>query len=262
MFTITETIHHGDYRSVTTTDVERIDAATIGTVFAASPYTYNPPRPELAEKIAADLKAGREVSHGWSRFTATKIEKPATIDDADYNLWILTVDWFHEGQIGTWVFATEAELEAHLMDLAADDWASAGQLEVDVWWDGDGDPSDDAIGQHFLDSHGVNFDTYLNPHHTARPPALYVPPTTDDDGDTMPATIACPACGGTSIYEVDRAVRWTELEYGADDDPRRVTVTYGEDGDYESDHLRCANDPTCGVELSYPANWSRVLREA
>lgn len=90
--------------------------------------------------------------------------------------------------------------------------------------------------------------------------AVYVPPEMTDDGTTAPATIQCPACQGTSIYEVDSCERWTELEYGEDEDPAIVTVNYGDDGDYGSAHLRCA-DSECGALLLYPAEWSDIVRQ-
>lgn len=90
--------------------------------------------------------------------------------------------------------------------------------------------------------------------------ALYiaaVPSTEEHEG--APAKLACPYCGATGMYEVDIAVRWTEVEYGVTEDPALVHVSYDGHGDYESDHLRCMGD--AGHELDYPSNWREIVSE-
>lgn len=105
----------------------------------------------------------------------------------------------------------------------------------------------------------LSFLATMNP---PRPTAIYLPPVVEtDDRDGRPAMLRCPTCAGTEMYEVDRAVRWTDVEYGESDDPRQVTVRYGDDADYESDHLRCAAHE-CGAELDYPEDWQKILHES
>ncbi len=104
--------------------------------------------------------------------------------------------------------------------------------------------------------------SFLDTMNPARPTAIYLPPIAEtDDQDGQPAMLRCPVCAGTDMYEVDRAVRWTEVKYGAHKNPARVTVFYGDDGDYESDHLLCATDG-CSAELDYPDNWQNILHES
>jgi len=88
----------------------------------------------------------------------------------------------------------------------------------------------------------------------------YVPASgTTDDDTRVAAHLTCPTCGGTSFYEVDTAERWTDVEES--DDGEGLFLCYDSGGDFESDHLKCAN-PHCYQQCDYPPNWPNLITES
>lgn len=74
MFTITETLHHGDYRATTTTNVPDLTARSVSRAVAASPYGYTA-SPAILDKLASQLAAGERAGHGWSWFVAVESDE-------------------------------------------------------------------------------------------------------------------------------------------------------------------------------------------
>jgi len=83
MFTIEESIHHGDYRTVRYVEVYEINPTTVDAVLISSAYCYGSwaradkphteHRRQALEQLVADLRAGRTNRNiGWSTFRLTK----------------------------------------------------------------------------------------------------------------------------------------------------------------------------------------------
>lgn len=65
---ILEVTHHGSYRHEETHVLDDLKIVPVLHMLRASAYTYNP-GVGVCVRIIADLTAGREASHGWSRYT-------------------------------------------------------------------------------------------------------------------------------------------------------------------------------------------------
>ena len=80
MYTITEKIHHGDYRQTRIMQVTSICSRNVKALLDSSPYAYTNASPETVERIGVELleqlvtpaAKPKPVQHGWSDFTVEK----------------------------------------------------------------------------------------------------------------------------------------------------------------------------------------------
>lgn len=69
MITITETIHHGNYRSTRIMQVTTINQITVKALLTSSPYCYTHPSESALVGIVRDLQSTGKAEFGWSDFT-------------------------------------------------------------------------------------------------------------------------------------------------------------------------------------------------
>lgn len=73
-FTVTATIHHGNYRATHTAEIR--DREDLAWFFGTSSYF---PNPNAVERIWTELEKSRKSSHGWVDFVAALPPKPLTV---------------------------------------------------------------------------------------------------------------------------------------------------------------------------------------
>lgn len=70
MITITETIHHGNYRSTRVMQVPVINSTTVRALLMSSPYCYTETSETRVNIVRDELATSNRAEHGWSTFTA------------------------------------------------------------------------------------------------------------------------------------------------------------------------------------------------
>jgi hypothetical protein len=88
MFTVTETIHHGQYRNVQSASADTLTEA-VDKVVATSPYNVAMSRPKINALTAALAEHG-SADHGWARYVLT-----ADLRNEQSNDLHPTGEWFH-----------------------------------------------------------------------------------------------------------------------------------------------------------------------
>lgn len=68
---VREVTHHGDFRRVTERTLpESVTRGDVAAMLASCVYPYTHVAEDLLDKVHADLIAGREATHGWTRWEA------------------------------------------------------------------------------------------------------------------------------------------------------------------------------------------------
>lgn len=66
---ISETTHHGSFYHQRTVDLpDQPSVEDVAAMLASGPYAYHDVAPERLARVHADLTAGREAEHGWTRW--------------------------------------------------------------------------------------------------------------------------------------------------------------------------------------------------